>query len=184
MTKTLITICSLAAALGLFLMYTKPAYDGIQSKKVQIERYDLALDKADELQRLKKDLLTRYGSFNKDDIDRLHKLLPDHVDNVRLVLDLDTLASKNGLALQNISVSSPTESREGAVNITIGAEMATFDSLTMSFQTTGTYDRFITFLSELEESLRIVDIEKLNINAVGNGNNYTYDITLRTYWLK
>ncbi len=184
MSKSILTLGFIAGALGLFFVYTKPAYDGLKAKQVQIERYDLALDKAAELQRLKQELLARYNSFNAADIERLHKLLPDHVDNVRLVLDLDTLASKNGLALQNISVSSPQDSATADAGITIGAEMATYDSLTMSFQTTGTYDRFIVFLAELEESLRIVDIEKLNINAVGSGVGYTFDITLRTYWLK
>ena len=105
MTKSIISLVCLSGAIALFFLYTKPTYDNLRSVTEKIGQYDLALDKAAELQRLKQSLLSRYNSFNPDDIERLHKLLPDHVDNVRLVLDLDTLASKHGLALQNGVVS-------------------------------------------------------------------------------
>ena len=186
MTKTITSLAFVVAAIALFFVYTKPEYDGLKAQQAEIARYNLALDKAAELQRLKQQLLARYNSFNPADIDRLHKLLPDHVDNVRLVLDLDTLASKHGLALQNISISAPTQSSVTAGELTIGPALATFDSLTMSFKTTGPYDRFVGFLTELEESLRIVDVEKLSLTSSSGAGatSYAFDIALRTYWLK
>ena len=186
MTRTIISLVCILGAGALFFFYTKPAYDGTKAYQTQIAQYDLALNKAAELQKLKQSLLSRYNAFNPDDIDRLHKLLPDHVDNVRLVLDLDTLASKHGLALQNVVIASPADAATVAPTA-IGPSTQKYESLTLRFATTGTYARFVEFLTELEESLRIVDIVSLKINMAGDAAadpTYRFDIALRTYWLK
>ena len=89
MVKNLLSIAGLAVAGGIFFLYTQPAYDNVQVLKGRIAQYDQALDKAAELQQLKQSLLSRFNAFRPEDLDRLQKLLPDHVDNVRLILDLD-----------------------------------------------------------------------------------------------
>lgn len=186
MVRTILSLLGVGGAVALFFLYTKPAYDGVATLRAENESYDLALEKAAELQRLKQSLLSRFNAFNPTDIERLHKLLPDHVDNVRLVLDLDTLASKHGIALQNVVISRPTVAEEGRGNV-IGPSQRKFESLTMQFTTTGTYERFKVFLTDLEESLRIVDVIDLTINAgapVAGEPTYSFNITLRTYWLR
>ncbi|OGG73212.1 hypothetical protein A3A38_02350 [Candidatus Kaiserbacteria bacterium RIFCSPLOWO2_01_FULL_53_17] len=191
MTRTLFSLLFLAGAIALFFLYTKPAYDGVRAIQDKITEYDQALNKAAELQRLKQSLLSRYNAFNPIDVDRLHKLLPDHVDNVRLVLDLDTLASQHGFALQNVVIdaSGPVKIAEQAAP-TIGPNRQTFDSLTLRFATAGTYPKFVAFISALEQSLRIVDVVALTMDtdsaapASGGEPVYRFDITLRTYWLK
>jgi Tfp pilus assembly protein PilO len=188
MMRTLFALLGVGGAVALFLLYTKPAYDSVQALQAENESYDLALEKAAELQRLKQSLLSRYNAFNPADIERLHKLLPDHIDNVRLILDLDTLASRHGLAIQNMAVSRPGEEDTGNRNV-IGPSRASFDSVTFSFATAATYDDIQIFLADLEDSLRIVDLVSLSIDGGGlqpSGGEpvYNFSITLRTYWLK
>ncbi len=189
MTRTILSLCILAASGAIFFLYTKPAYDSVRIVQAQISEYDQALAKAGELQKLKETLLSRFNAFNPTDIDRLQKLLPDHVDNVRLVLDLDTLANQRGFALQNVVISAPgTETVPGREPV-IGRDRQTFDSLTLRFATAGTYPKFVEFMKALEESLRIVDVVSLTLDpdssaTAGGEPIYRYDITLRTYWLK
>jgi Tfp pilus assembly protein PilO len=190
MPRTLFSLLFLAAAGGLFFFYTKPAYDGVREVQTQIDQYDQALNKAAELQKLKQSLLSRFNAFNPADVDRLHKLLPDHVDNVRLVLDLDTLASQHGFALQNVVINAPnTAVQAGEEQVTIGPSRQTYDSLTLRFATSGTYPKFVEFINALENSLRLVDVVALtmDVDSAGGGGSdpsYRFDITLRTYWLK
>ena len=188
MMRYLISLICVAGAIALFFLYTKPAYDGIKTAQTRIHEYNLALDKAAELQKLKQSLLSRYNAFNPNDLDRLQKLLPDHVDNVRLVLDLDTLASKHGLALQNVVVSSPTALDTAGKAAAIGPVRQAYDSLTLRFATSGTYQNFVDFLTDLEDSLRIADVVGLKMNADSSGTSanptYRFDIILRTYWLE
>lgn len=182
---------AIVAAGAIFFTYTKPAYDSVQTLRGQVDAYNAALDKAAELQKIKQVLLDRYNSFDPASLDRLHKLLPDHVDNVALILDLDSLAGRYGMGLENVDVSTPASASAG--NTAIGAAGASgrhYDSVTLRFSTTGSYDNFLAFLRSLEESLRIVDLVALSLSpqSVAGASaaplTYRYDVTLRTYWLK
>jgi Tfp pilus assembly protein PilO len=175
MVRTIFALLGVGGAVALFLLYTKPAYDSVEALKAENESYDLALEKAAELQRLKQSLLSRYNAFSPADIERLHKLLPDHVDNVRLILDL----------VQNVAVSRPGERSEENGSV-IGPSRQQYDSVTLTFATQATYDQFQTFLLDLEDSLRIVDLLELSIDGAGvpeGGGDvvYNFSITLRTY---
>jgi len=207
--KLIITIVAVVLSGGMFFWYTKPTYDSALVLRASIAQNDAALDKAAELQKLRQTLLSRFNTFDPADLDRLQKLLPDHVDNVRLILDLDNLAENGGLALQNVDVSSAQ--KQTAKNQTalgaIGASNQKYDSLTLTFSTIASYPAFVAFLTDLESSLRIVDLVSLTIapsggsTAVASATNafptgarnptatrteplYTFNMTLRTYWLK
>jgi Tfp pilus assembly protein PilO len=198
--RLIFAILSVVLAGGIFFFYTSPTYDKVRVVQAQIDQYNAALDKAAQLQQLKQSLLSRYNAFNPNDLDRLQKLLPDHVDNVRLILDLDNLAARYGLALQNVDVSnSATQTAKSQTAIgAITASSQKYSWLTLKFGTRGTYDTFVRFLNDLESSLRIVDLVSLSISPDSNSSvapaighvaspsepTYVYDITLRTYWLK
>lgn len=189
MMRSIISIIALVAAGAVFFGYTKPAYDASGTVRASIASYDTALTKASELQELKQSLLARYNSFNPSDVDRLQKLLPDHVDNVRLILDLDNLAGRHGLALQNVAISAPQTANQAQTAAgSISSSKQRYDSLTLKFTTVATYESFLQLLSDLESSLRIVDLIALRVSRADGDNRatnlYTYDITIRTYWLK
>ena len=82
MTKLIIASIGLIFAGSIFFAYTKPSYANVGLLKAQIAQYDEALQKAAQLDQLKQDLLSKYNSFNPEDIDRLQLLLPDHADNI------------------------------------------------------------------------------------------------------
>ena len=192
MARSIIAIVGLLLSGAVFVFYTKPAYDQVRARQVEITQYNQALDKANELQKLKQSLLSRYNAFNPADIDRLHKLLPDHVDNVRLLLDLDTLASQHGLTLQNVVLSNPDTQIASTNSLnTIGGNKQSYDSLTFKFTTHGTYASYISFMQDLEKSLRIVDLVSLAMDQDSSIQQqnfpepiYKYEMTIRTYWLK
>jgi len=193
MTKIIISILALVAAAALFIGYVQPTYDRVQAVQADVSEFNVALDKSRELQELKQGLLARYNTFSSQDLARLSRLLPDHVDNVRLVLDLDNLASQYGMAVQNVIVSGgsgSTNSTAGTVLGAIGANASSFDSLTLQFATRGTYENFVSFLQNLEGSLRIVDLVSLTMEPIrgvvaeGGEPLYQYNVAIRTYWLK
>lgn len=188
MGRTIISLIALVAAGGIFFAYTQPTYDSVKAVNVQIAQYDEALSKATELQKLKQSLLSKYNTFNPNDIDRLQKLLPDHVDNVRLILDIDSLATKHGMPIQNVVVSG-TNANSGTQTAigTVSSSKQKYDSLTIKFSTQGSYETFSGFLQDLESSLRVVDLNSLTVSrttVAGGAPVYSYDVTLRTYWLK
>lgn len=195
MTKILISIFTLVLAGAVFFMYTQPAYSSIQTLRGRITEYDAALNKSRELQELKRSLLARYNTFSTEQLDRLTRLLPDHVDNVRLVLDIDSLAVRYGMGLQNVTITRP-EIVERATTVigSIAIDRKKYDSLLIEFSMRGTYPNFVKFIEDLEAGLRIVELESLALDpeAVKTGDEqglaedfiYRYTISLRTYWLK
>lgn len=194
MFKTIISLLCFVGAGAVFFMYTQPTYDTVKNSSARIAQYDEALSKAAELQQLKQSLLSKYNTFNPNDVEKLHKLLPDHVDNVRLILDIDSLAAKHSMAVQNVVVSSSPTAKSSQTAIgTISASKQKYDSLTIKFTSQGSYQQFRDFLADMQKSLRIVDLTSLSITrttdsgtVVGGtvGSLYNFEVALRTYWLK
>ncbi len=173
----------------IFFLYTMPAYNGVQDMQSQIDQYNAALDKATQLQQLKQTLLNKYNSFNPSDINRLQTMIPDHVDNIGLILDLDSLATQHGMPLENVEVSSTGGSSSQTSGSAIGSATNTkYNSLVIKFTTHGTYQSFQQFMDDLESSLRIVDLVALSIKPDTTKGaqigSYQYNISLKTYWLK
>jgi len=188
--QILVAIVSLAIAVFAFIGYTSPAYDEIKSTKSDITRFDSALEKARELQELRRALLARYNTFSSSDLERLRKFLPDHVDNVRLVLDLDNMALTHGMAIQNVVISRGDDKEEKTTLGAISSSNSPVDSLILQFATQARYDDLVAFLKDLESSLRIVDLVSLRIEPAQSvpetvsGPLYSINMSIRTYWLK
>jgi Tfp pilus assembly protein PilO len=195
MSKFVISLLALVLAGAVFFVYTQPAYSSIKTLHERIAEYDAALSKSRELQELKRSLLARYNTFNTEQLDRLIKLLPDHVDNVRLVLDLDSIAIRYGMGVQNVVITRPEViERKSTVIGAITSDRQKHDSLLIEFAMRGTYSNFVRFVEDVESSLRIVEIESLSVDPEPIKNSeastaaedllYRYNISLRTYWLK
>jgi len=89
MIRFILPIIFVIVAIGLFFGYVDPVYDDVKVLRAEEARFIDALDRSKELQQIKDQLLAKYNTFSSADLERLQKLLPDNVDNVRLVLDLD-----------------------------------------------------------------------------------------------
>lgn len=182
MVRLTLPILFLLLAAGIFFGYIDSTYDDIQNLLVEEEKFDQALDKSKELQEIRDSLLSKYNTFSASDINRLMKLVPDNVDNVRLVLDIDNIASAYGMRIKNVTVNKAQDSQAGV----IGPDEKLYESVILSFSIASSYENLISFLEDLEASLRIVDITELSLaqSKTKEANLYEYNIGVRTYWLK
>jgi Tfp pilus assembly protein PilO len=136
------------------------------------------------------DLERNYNSFSDDQLTRLAKVLPDNVDNVQLIIDINNIAALHGMRIKGIKVK--TEEEQNAKN---GGDAATRAraiargnvpqqaNVSIAFNVNGSYSEFISFLSDLQKSLRVVDMSGLSF-AADDKDFYTYNVELKTYWLK
>ena len=138
------------------------------------------------------------------------KLLPDHIDSVRLIIDVNNIAARYGMSISNITLSA-SESVSGASKNSqatapsgpgsaplgpsgqvqtgisgIGPDSSLYDSVKLGFSVSGSYENFLQFAKELEESLRVVEITALSFGGSSSESSagYTYKFTIRTYYLK
>ncbi len=165
---------------GLLLIgYVDPTYAKIRDLAEQQAEFDDALDRSKELINVRDELISRRNTFTENDRRRLDVMLPNNVDNVRLIMDIDSIAARYGMSIQGVSVSEAgTRSDEG-----IGPDGSAIGSIELRFSVSTEYEDFIAFLEDLERSLRLVDVHSISFTSgVADFNNYA--VGIRTYWLR
>jgi Tfp pilus assembly protein PilO len=123
--------------------------------------------------------------MSPEDLERIETLLPESVDSIGLVLDLDALVRRNGLQIAKViigDVSKKTSEGEGAI-VEASAAATPLESSTISISVVGTYANIKNFLRSIESSLRAVDIVSLSLPKSDTGV-YEATLTLRAYWVE
>lgn len=180
--RLLLPIILTLAAAGLFVLYTNPTYQGLKGHQSTVAAYDDALNKSQELKALRDKLQSARNAFSPQDEQKLVRLLPDQVDNIRLIIDINNIAARRGLAVSNVALGEVSHSSSPASSLAVGPSGDPVGSVSLGFSVVATYEEFLTFLQDIEHSLRILDIEKLSFNAP-QGGRHSFDFTVRTYWL-
>ena len=171
-----------AAAIGLFVVYTNPHYQEVKVLQTQASQYDDALNKAKDLRATRDQLLAKKNTFSTTDMDRLQHALPDNVDNIRLIIDINNIAARHGLSLKSINIGAVSDSSSARSALAVGSSGSAVGSVTVDFTIGASYTDFLAFLHDLEYSLRIVDVESITFKP-GIGSSADYALTIRTYWL-
>jgi hypothetical protein len=193
MTSRILPVLLILIAVGLLLGYVRPTYAGPVSVLSQrIASYDAALAAADAYDAREAELARQRDQLPQDELSRLESFLPDGVDNVRIILDLNALASRTGISLADFTVGESSAAPapvDGAAPADTPAPLGGFqngslvDSVDLSVTATGTYHAFRSFLDGIESSLRPMDVVRLDVKGSATGV-YTYSVTLRIYWLR
>ena len=180
MMSRLLPIALIIAAIGIFFGYVNPAYSGnVQALRAEIQGYDAALQAAKTFEEKQAALLNERNAIPVEDLARLEAFLPDGVDNIQLILDLNALADRSSITLAAFDVEVPDQDTDSGA---LQAEQP-YESLELSLTALGTYDAFKNFLHSIEWSLRPMDLVSLSV-ADSTTGVYTYNMTFRIYWLR
>lgn len=203
------SIIFILAALGITFGYTNPAYRGSSgdpdiSKKSVTElldekvKYESALEKTREIEEVRNGLLTKYNSVTDADRQKLTRMLPSNIDSIRLIIDVNNVASAYGMSLRDVGISDAPVSAARKDNTVSVIQSAGYSYVTLTFSVTGTYDNLILFLSDLERSLRVNDVTSLSVDSAGDDTKtaqggktkivketpkYKMKVSLKTYFL-
>lgn len=192
--NNLVATFLILAALGLFFGYAHPTYRGdtgssalsgksVKELRQERQRYEDAFEKSREIELARTGLLEKYNGISAENREKMLKLLPDHIDSVRLIIDINTIAAQYGMVLKSISLIDSSEEGKGAVSRTIGPAGRPYETVGLEFSVRGSYENFRSFLRETERSLRLMDVVTLSF-AAQNETAYDYKVTVGTYRLK
>ena len=201
MTRFIMPIILIGIAISLFFVFTNPVYNDISTLNASVTSYNDALDNSKALEAQRDQLTQKENSISVENLAKLQKLLPQNVDNVRLILEIGQIAQPYGMVLKDVKYDATTpdttamQTGEGAVQ---GGAVKTspngYGIFDLEFSTSGTYDNFINFTKDLESNLRIVDISSISFSSdetdanankkTSSAETYTYDFKIKTYWLK
>lgn len=178
--KTLFPIILILASIGIFVTFTNKEYQKIKLLQADVASYEKAFGKSNEVLKKRGELQSKYAQFSKSDLSSLKKMLPDHVDNVQLILDINGVARNHNMLIGKIKIADDQTPDKSAP---VGPDTKPFYSMLVSFRTKGTYEDFMAFIKDLEQGLRLVDVTSLSFKADPKNQN-DYGVTIRTYWLK
>ncbi len=177
-------------SIAVFFGYIDPNYRGqdsdmrsVESLKAENDQYVNALTNSNKIREQRNTLSQKKSQISQEEIDNLERLLPDNIDNIKLVIDIKNIASKpqNGnLTLSGVKLDTGTTSSDPKK---LGADNSRIGTVGLSFNTTASYSNFSNFITDLEKSMRLVDITDLSVISNDNGL-YTFSVSLKTYWLK
>lgn len=187
MNSRVLPALALMLSVGIFFVYVKPTWSGpIKETKVAIANNKEALAAADEYRRKQNELASARSAIDPENLARLSVFLPDSVDNVGLILDINALAARSGLSLANIDVVTnnssvdSVESSSDALQATRGNLVGSVD---LSLSAIGTYSALQAFLIGVEKSARLLDVRDITVKGSDTGV-YNYQMTIRLYWLR
>jgi Tfp pilus assembly protein PilO len=183
MLRYLLPLVLIVGSVLSFIYITNPIYQNIQVLQVQKTTYQGALDNAKKLLADYQGLITKYNAFSPESLDRLHKILPDTVDNISLVLEMERLGAENGMAITNVQFDG---AGIGGKSSSQSQNKKPYNELNITFSTQSTYPNFVQFMSELEKNLRVVDFSSVAFATSDTDTKgvQKYTVSITTYYLK
>lgn len=171
-------IILIVVAAGLFFGLGEPMFNDISAQRAQLDAFNQALDNAAKFRSVRDDLNARYSRISPDQLSRLNKMLPSDLGNIHLINDINSVATRNGMILKSVNLEAPTNDVAQGVSST-----GNVDAATIRLSASGTYRALRGFISELEKSLRLVDVTSLTFSSKDT-DVYSYEMDIRTYWIK
>ncbi len=178
----------ITAGLGVYFL-TWPLYEDLQRAQTENQEFDQVLSEVSDLLSVQESLIGRYQNMPSSDREAVDAVMADENDNVRLIYDIEQLALQHGLLIikassellqdnnnqqnfdnadEEIDTNGPREKNTLMIEITVGGE----------------YDGFVSFLSDLERSLRIIDVKSVEFTPASDRTTYSYELILHSYILR
>ena len=184
MNRNITATILIVLAIGVYFTVTSSVLDAAKAVKIVNDQYSSALGSASQLIAGRDKIQNDYNKISQMDRDRLGKMIPSVVDNIRLTIDMNQIAARHGLVLNGIgaSLSSPAKGSQTS-NSQSSSGLPVLDTVNISFSVSADFQQFMNFIQDLEANLRIMDITHFNM-TVGDNGMYTFAVSLKTYWAR
>jgi len=187
-------IIFILSALGVFFGYIDPNYKGsaapanpndyttysISALESELAKYQDVAKSSVSIVAERDNLVQKKNTISDADQMRLERMLPSNIDNIRLIIEITQIAQGRNLVAKNITIGDTTSAAD---TVAPGQTANQYGTLKLSFTVNASYPAFISFLQDLENNLRLVDISNITFSSNDTGF-YDFNVTLKTYWLQ
>lgn len=185
MMRTITPVFSIIIALVVFFSVSKPMFTEIDDIKAQTAQFQEAVDSAQSRNQKLEELINKKQGHDSRDLEYLDALVPQDVDEVKMLVDLKEMAEKHNMLIGNIGVEgggtgSPASDASSEVSGAISYN--SFSTADITFGLIGTYEQFKSFLADMERSLVLMEVINITF-ASGEGDLQQYDLTIRAFGL-
>jgi Tfp pilus assembly protein PilO len=182
--RNILSIIIIIGSLASFALIVQPQYQQIQELQGKGEELEQVLVNARRLQSIRDDLLSKRSQISDSDLARLEKMVPENVDNVKLILELQGIADQYNLEIQTANANREEGESDDDNNANfVDVNSRDYGIISLDFNLTGNYFDFMDFLADLERNLRITDIRSVSFSG-SDSSEYSFQLRIDTYWLK
>jgi hypothetical protein len=141
---------------------------------------DEVLKKSREASALYQGLLQKSLVISSEDMVRIERIIPKNFDPLSYFIQIDKLAFNNRLIIRSFTIpqaKNKGDSKENSPKILVSKEGFVFECI-------GAYADIVSFLTDIERTLALTDIEKLSISVSLNEKKekvYIASFSLHTY---
>lgn len=173
--RTLTPLLSVVIAVIVYLFFTSGQLDTIALRNAEIDEYVKAAAGYTAFTEQLNAKIAKKENRSISDKERLDTLVPERIEAINLLVDLEALVKKHNMLFGNVSVSDEDNASAQEID-----SVNTLTSVDISFGVIGTYDQFKVFLRDLERSLTIYEVIDLTFSGTESEFNQ-YELTVRVY---
>lgn len=169
-------------------VYIRPTLGEISVTQDKIHEHKMALEQAKNLNATLQALINKKSEIPDEGIKALFTYMPDTVDDITVLKDIENVVSRSGLFLVNIGT-------EGVPNDGRGDAQELIEAYSFNISLTGEYDKFKQFLGLIEQSDYPLHVTSMAIDAKSgsqsqegvrsedDGSVLDYSLTIESYSL-
>ncbi len=183
--NALVPIILLILAGGTFFGYVDNTYTKVKELQKEKATYDEALENAKKAVSKFESLQQQYNSIPLESVEQIKRFLPDNIDNIRLIIDLNGIALRHGMTLKTIAIDGGGDTSKKPMSGDTSVLESGIGTVGVSFSVNGSYDNFLAFIKDIEKSMRLVDVSSISVSTPVPGKTTSqYNVSVKTYWLK
>lgn len=179
--RTTVQILLIIVSVVIITTYIRPTFDEMRTTQDETKEYREALDNAAKFNQELQRLVNQANSFSATQRRALERYLPNNVDAIAVMRDIETIVENNRMALQSLTTNESDASRafvsaQGQPEETDTQPQAT----TFSVQVAGTYEQFKSLLQDFERNAYPLEAVSVHFSP-GDGSVYSFSLELETY---
>ncbi len=191
-------ICFILAIVAFFFLLL-PKYSAYKDAKAMANNSQASLEEIKQEQQAVNDLLAKLKAKSSD-LQKVDMALPNNASIPDFYAYIESLAKSVNLNISTIQAKDETETPSasatpnptGVTPAAAGTAAAsqvktlspTIGKISMDLQLTGTLESYTSFLAKLQNSLRLIDVQSVNIAAAEGKSDLTFITNLASYYQK
>ncbi len=189
--RSTVQIALIIISIVIITTYIKPAFESMQNTQDETKEFQNALDSAASFNAELQNLLNKADSFSTSERRELERYIPDSVDTIAVMRDIETIVANNNMILNTLSSESADVQTPGRVVAVqsdgVDTQIAKNNRDVISYQfsigVTGTYEQFKILLQDFERNAYPLEAAEVSFAPDPESILYTFTVTLETYSL-
>jgi len=186
MKKNAVILISVVVFFAILFLLVLPTYNKTGLLRGMLKDDTNSLKETEEVF-AKANQLKQVYEARKDEINKVYYILPSGSDIPNLIVQLEALASENGLILDKMNFIKKTLIKKIATEETAttpeSEPQKEYKTLGVTLSLVGNYNSFKSFLEALELNMRLMDIKSITFSGQKEAVGFTFNIELEAYYL-